>query len=124
MKTPIRHHIMWCLIRVCTVCLCAFYGFPGNAGVALPEIDTRRPYEYGILNFGRRSPRTWSTANFYPKQVRCRWSHYGTRTAHEGNTTMWFLITKCTRRPDEGHSTALRHRIESTMRTSQVSKAL
>jgi hypothetical protein len=35
-----------------------------------PEIHTRWPYEYGILNFARRWPRTWSTANEQRKQVR------------------------------------------------------
>ncbi|XP_071845296.1 uncharacterized protein [Apostichopus japonicus] len=52
------------------------------------EVDTRWPYEYGILNFARRWPRTWSTANQQPKQVRClqkvtRWHPNHTRRQHE-----------------------------------------
>ena len=35
------------------------------------EIDTRWPYEYGILNFAQRWPRTWSTTNEQRNQVRC-----------------------------------------------------
>ena len=33
LKTLIRHHIMWCVILVCTVCLWPFYGFPGKNGL-------------------------------------------------------------------------------------------
>ena len=35
MWTLIRCHIMWHLIRVCTVCLCPFYGFPRKYGLRL-----------------------------------------------------------------------------------------
>ena len=52
------------------------------------EIGTRWSYEYGILNFARRWPQKWSTANEQRKQVRClqkvtRWHPNHTRRQHE-----------------------------------------
>ena len=58
-------------------------------------MDTRRPYKYGILNFAQRWPRTWSTANEQPKQVRClqkvtRWHPNHTQRPHNGYTTSYW----------------------------------
>jgi hypothetical protein len=88
-----------------------------------PEIDTRWPYEYGILNFTRRWTRTWSTANQQPKQVRClqkvtRWHPKHTRRQHEDVNS---LYPQDTRRPHEGHTMATQRRIESPSKTPEQS---
>ena len=76
-----------------------------------PEIDTRWPYEYGILNFARRWPRTWSTANEQRKQVRCqqkvtRWHPNHTRRQHEDVNFYSSLYPQDTRRPHDGYTTS------------------
>jgi hypothetical protein len=91
-----------------------------------PEIDTRWPYEYGILNFTRRWPRTWSTANQQPKQVRClqkctRWHPNHTRWQHEYVNLYSSLSPHDTGRPHEGHTMATRCRIESPSKTPEQS---
>ena len=53
-----------------------------------PEVYIRWTHDEGNLNFARRWPRTWSTANQQPKQVRCiqkvTWWHPNhTRRQHE-----------------------------------------
>ena len=67
------------------------------------EIDTRWPYEYGILNFARRWPRTWSTAIERGKQVQClhkviRWHPNHTRRQHEDVNFYSSLYPQDTRR--------------------------
>ena len=55
-----------------------------------PEIDTRWPYEYGILNFVRRwslsHTRSWSKYNAHRK------SQDDTQMTHLGNTKMWICF--------------------------------
>jgi hypothetical protein len=75
------------------------------------EIDTRWPYEYGIWNFARRWPRTWSTANEQRKQVRClqtvtRWHPNHTRRQHEDVNFYSSLYQQDTRRPHDGYTTS------------------
>jgi hypothetical protein len=75
------------------------------------EIDTRWPYEYGILNFARRWPRTWSTANEQRKQVRClqkvtRWHPNHTWRQHEDVNFYSSLYPQNTRRPHDGYTTS------------------
>ena len=78
-----------------------------------PEVDTRWPYEYVILNFARRWPRTWSKANQQPKQVRClqkvtRWHPNHTRRQHEDVNFYSSLYPqdtrKATRMPHDGYT--------------------
>ena len=53
-----------------------------------PEIDTRWPYEYGILNFEDGPELGQQPINSGSKYDANRRSHGGTRTTHEGNTKM------------------------------------
>ena len=54
-----------------------------------PEIVEGWPHEYKILNFARSWPRTGSTVDQQPKQVRClRGSHDGIRIKHDNYTNV------------------------------------
>ena len=75
------------------------------------EIDTSWPYEYGILNFARRLPRTWSTANQQPKQVRSlqkvtRWHPNHARRQHEDVKFYYVVYPQDTRTAYDGYTTS------------------
>ena len=76
-----------------------------------PELDTRWPHEYGILNFARRWPRTWSPANQQPKQLRClqkvtRWQPNHTRRQHEDVIFYQVTYPQDTRRLHDSYTTS------------------
>ena len=76
-----------------------------------PELDTRWPHEYGILNFARRWPRTWSPANQQPKQLRClqkvtRWQPNHTRRQHEDVIFYQVTYPQDTRRLHNSYTTS------------------
>ena len=64
-----------------------------------------------FVNFARRWPRTWSTANEQRKQVRCqqkvtRWHPNHTRRQHEDVNFYSSLYQQDTRRPHDGYTTS------------------
>ena len=97
-------------------CLSVFLELlPGSIPLMLashcPELDTRWPHEYGILNFARRWPRTWSPANQQPKQLRClqkvtRWQPNHTRRQHEDVIFYQVTYPQDTRRLHDSYTTS------------------